>query len=166
MPSGRRLGLYLIAGVAVFALASSAFAADLLDVAKSNKDLSMFVKAVEAAGMADALKAPGPCTIFAPTDEAFKKFPKTRLMLLMQRRHRTKLAALLKYHMLSGAWPTEKINEMRSGSMVETLEGKKITITRDASGIFVNGAKVITADQKASNGVIHTIDTVLMPSRR
>jgi len=162
----RRSGVCVAVAVVLCVAASAVFAADLMDTAMKQRDLSMFVKAVHAAGLAGDLKGTGPFTVFAPSDAAFNRLPKATLRALMEPKNKKKLAAILKYHLINGSAMADKIKKMRGGSMIVTIEGRRITITHGPSGVFVNGVKVTMTDIKASNGVIHVIDGVLMPPKK
>ncbi|NCT40997.1 MAG: fasciclin domain-containing protein [Alphaproteobacteria bacterium] len=134
---------------------------DIVDTAAANEDFSTLVAAVKAADLVDALKGDGPFTVFAPTNEAFAALPAGALDDLLKPENKEKLQALLKYHVVSG-----KIlaGDIADGSTdVETLQGTTLTVTKSVDGVTVDGAKVTTADLKTSNGVIHVIDTVVMP---
>jgi uncharacterized surface protein with fasciclin (FAS1) repeats len=108
--------------------------------------------------MVDTLKSEGPFTVFAPTDDAFAKIPKDQLEALLA--NKTQLTAVLTYHVVAGkVMSTDPTNDMA----VKTMQGENVTITLDDGGAMVNGAKVVQADIVCTNGVIHAIDTVLMP---
>ena len=142
---------------AVIALASlSAQAADIVDTAVAAGNFKTLTTALTAAGLVDTLKGPGPFTVFAPTDEAFAKIPKADLDKLLA--NKAKLKAVLTYHVVSGKVMSADIKPGK----VKTVEGKNVKITT-AGGVKVNNAKVVAADVAADNGVIHAIDTVLMP---
>lgn len=112
--------------------------------------------ALQAAGLVDTLKGPGPFTVFAPTDEAFAKIPKAQLDALLA--DKAKLTAVLTYHVVPGKVLAA---DVKAGK-VKTVQGKELSVTT-ASGVMVNQAKVIKTDIAADNGVIHVIDTVVMP---
>jgi uncharacterized surface protein with fasciclin (FAS1) repeats len=114
------------------------------------------VTALKAAGLVDTLKGPGPFTVFAPTDEAFAKIPKADLKKLLA--NKKKLKSVLTYHVVSGKIMSADIKPGK----VKTVQGTNVTIAT-TDGVMVNNAKVVTADVAADNGVIHAIDTVLMP---
>jgi hypothetical protein len=129
---------------------------DIVDLAAEAGTFTTLLKAVETAGLKDTLKGPGPFTVFAPTDEAFAKLPKGELDKLLK--NKKKLEELLKYHVVEGAVKAADVSAKPSAT---TLAGKDITIDATA-GVKLNGAAtVVTADIAATNGVIHTIDTVL-----
>lgn len=116
--------------------------------------------AVKAAGLAEALSGEGPFTVFAPTDEAFAKIPQATIADLLKPENREKLAAILKYHVVSGRVYSEDAVAAKSAN---TLQGAAVAIKATDKGAFVNDAKIIATDVDASNGVIHIIDTVIMP---
>ena len=136
--------------------AVTAFAQDIVDTAVKAGNFKTLVTAVQAAGLVDTLKGPGPFTVFAPTDAAFAKIPKAQLDALLA--DKAKLSKVLTYHVVSGAVMAKDVKP----GMVKTVEGADLTLAT-AGGVTVNGAKVVAADVMASNGVIHAVDTVLMP---
>ncbi|MFM9428892.1 putative surface protein with fasciclin (FAS1) repeats [Variovorax sp. GrIS 2.14] len=143
---------------AVIALASlSAQAADIVDTAVAAGNFKTLVTALKAAGLVDTLKGPGPFTVFAPTDEAFAKIPKADLDKLLA--NKAKLKSVLTYHVVSGKVMSTDIKPGK----VKSVQGAQLTIST-AGGVMVDKAKVVTADVAADNGVIHVIDTVLMPN--
>ncbi len=113
-----------------------------------------------SAGLVDALNGAGPFTVFAPTDEAFAKLPKETIEMLGKPENKEKLAAILKYHVVSGRVFSDAAAK---GATVATLEGQSVTTKSEGGKVLVDGATVVGADIDASNGVIHVIDTVLMP---
>jgi uncharacterized surface protein with fasciclin (FAS1) repeats len=146
-----------IIAAAVIALAAlSAQAADIVDTAVAAGNFKTLVTALKAAGLVDTLKGKGPFTVFAPTDDAFAKIPKADLDALLA--NKAKLKSVLTYHVVSGKIMSTNIKP----GMVKSLQGEKLTIGTDG-GVTVDKAKVVTADVAADNGVIHAIDTVLMP---
>ena len=147
----------LVVGAAVAFSSTVAMAAkDIVDTAIDAGSFKTLVTAVQAAGLVDTLKGKGPFTIFAPTDDAFAKIPKADLDALLK--DKTKLAAVLTYHVVPGLVMAK---DVKAGE-VKTVNGKMIKITTD-KGVMVNNAKVIKTDVVASNGVIHAIDTVILP---
>jgi uncharacterized surface protein with fasciclin (FAS1) repeats len=134
----------------------SAFAADIVDTAVKAGNFKTLVAAVQAAGLVDTLKGKGPFTVFAPTDEAFAKIPKETLDGLLK--DKAALTKILTYHVVSGKVMAK---DVKAGA-VKTVQGQNITLAT-TGGVTVNGAKVVAADVAASNGVIHAIDTVIMP---
>lgn len=134
----------------------SAQAADIVDTAVSAGNFKTLVTAVTAAGLVDTLKGPGPFTVFAPTDAAFAKIPKADLDALLK--DKAALTKVLTYHVVPGKVMAKDI---KAGA-VKTVQGGNVTLAI-MGGVTVNGAKVVAADVAASNGVIHAIDTVIMP---
>jgi PGF-CTERM protein len=156
---------------ALFLLASLAGASDyasktaetesqknIVETAVAAGNFNTLVEAVKAAGLVDTLSSPGPFTVFAPTDEAFAKVPKAVLDALMA--NKTLLTAVLTYHVVPGEAMS---SDLKNGMSVKTVEGSDVKITIDSAGVMVNNAKVIKADIKASNGVVHVIDAVILP---
>ena len=133
-------------------------AADIVDTAVAAGNFQTLVSAVEAAGLVDTLKGEGPFTVFAPTDEAFAKIPQDQLESLLE--NKTQLTAVLTYHVIAGkVMSTDLTDDMA----VATVQGDNVTINLDEDGVMVNDAKVVQADIECINGVVHAIDTVLMP---
>ncbi len=136
---------------------SKAASADIVDTAVAAGNFNTLVTAVQAADLVDTLKGDGPFTVFAPTDEAFAKIPKADLDALLA--DKEKLTEVLTYHVVAGKVMAADVAGMSSA---ETVQGSSLNIST-ADGVMVGDAKVTTTDIKASNGVIHVIDTVLMP---
>ncbi len=136
--------------------ALSAQAKDIVDTAVGAGTFKTLAAALTAAGLIDTLKGPGPFTVFAPTDAAFAKIPKAQLDALLA--DKAKLTAVLTYHVVAG---TVMAKDVKAG-MVKTVQGSALTVST-ASGVMVDGAKVTATDIAADNGVIHVIDTVIMP---
>ena len=137
---------------------TQAAAGDIVETATGAGQFTILAQALEAAGLVDVLKGEGPYTVFAPTDEAFQALPEGTLEELLQPENKDKLVAILTYHVVPGRVTS---GELESGE-VKTVQGTPVTINLD-SGVMVNEAKVIKADIPASNGVIHVIDTVILP---
>lgn len=137
--------------------AEKAKKADIVDTAVAAGSFKTLVAAVQAAGLVDALKGDGPLTVFAPTDEAFAKLPKGTVEALLQ--DKEKLASILKYHVVAGKVKAADVVKI---SEAKTLLGKTISID-SSDGVKINDSKVIKADIMCTNGVIHVIDTVLLP---
>ncbi len=130
--------------------------ADIVDIAVSTEGFNTLVTAVKAANLVDALKSPGPFTVFAPTDDAFAKLPPGTIQTLVQ--NTPQLARILTYHVVAGKLMKEDLAKVNS---VVSLEGSPISI--DCSDAFeVKNATVIAADIEADNGVIHVIDNVIL----
>ncbi|MFN9472587.1 fasciclin domain-containing protein [Acidovorax sp.] len=133
-----------------------AMAQDIVDTAVKAGNFKTLVAAVQAAGLVDTLKGPGPFTVFAPTDEAFAKIPKATLDGLLK--DKAALTKVLTYHVVPGKVMAK---DVKAGK-VKTVQGQEITVSTNM-GVMVDQSKVIATDVAASNGVIHAIDTVMMP---
>jgi uncharacterized surface protein with fasciclin (FAS1) repeats len=127
----------------------------IVEVAVSNKDFSTLVAAVKAAGLVEALSSEGPFTVFAPTNEAFAKLPAGTVEELLKPENKSKLAAILKYHVVSGKIMA---GDVLKASEVKTLEGSAAGV-----GLTIGGANIVKTDIECSNGVIHVIDSVILP---
>jgi uncharacterized surface protein with fasciclin (FAS1) repeats len=145
----------LVAGLSV-----AASAADIVDTAVAAGNFKTLVAAVKAAGLVDTLKSAGPFTVFAPTDEAFAKLPAGTLDSLLLPENRAKLQGILTYHVVSGKVLAKDVVKMDSA---KTVEGQSIAIKTTGGGVMVDNANVIKTDIMTSNGVIHVIDTVILP---
>ncbi len=149
-------------GIALLLLASPPAGAqapkDIVEVAVAAGSFKTLVAAVQVAGLVDVLKRPGPLTVLAPTDEAFAKIPKADLDALMK--DKAKLAAVLQYHVLTGSVTAGDLKIMKDFG---TAHGGRIQIALSGATLKINNATVVKADIPASNGLIHVIDTVLMP---
>jgi uncharacterized surface protein with fasciclin (FAS1) repeats len=132
---------------------------NIVELAASSSQFTKLVAAVKSAGLAEALSAEGPYTLFAPNDKAFAKVPKATLDKLLKPANKAELQKVLKYHVIAGAVMAA---DVKSGK-VDTAEGSSLKLVAAKGVVTVNGAKVIKADNKASNGVVHVIDTVLIP---
>ena len=141
--------------------AANAMSKDIVDTAAGNDQFKTLVAAVKAADLDDTLKGDGPFTVIAPTDEAFAKLPDGTLEDLLKPENKDKLVAILTYHVVPGKIMAADIDgESKS---VKTVQGDTLAVdARD--GVKVDDATVVTADIETSNGVIHVIDTVLMPN--
>ena len=151
---------YVLAGASLAFVSSSAVAAEpgtIVDVAVANGSFKTLVAAVKAAGLAETLSGKGPYTVFAPTDEAFAKLPAGTVDALLK--DIPKLKAILTYHVVSGAVMAK---DVKTG-MVKTVNGASLNVKASSAGVTVDAAKVVATDVKASNGVIHVIDTVVLP---
>lgn len=138
--------------------APAAPAGDIVETAVSAGSFTTLATALEAAGLVETLKGEGPFTVFAPTDEAFAKLPEGALDALLQ--DKEKLAAVLTYHVVPGNIPSGDVAALSSA---RTVNGKELEISAEGGKVMVGGATVTQADVPASNGVIHVIDTVLLP---
>lgn len=132
---------------------------DLVATAASNEAFSTLVAAVKAAGLVETLQGKGPFTIFAPTNEAFAKLPKGTVETLLKPENKDQLIAILTYHVV----PAKVMAADVKAGEAPTVNGKPLKISIKYGSVMVNEAKVITTDVKASNGVIHVIDSVILP---
>ncbi len=137
---------------------AAAAAADIVDTAVAAGDFTTLVKAVQEAGLVDTLKGPGPFTVFAPTDAAFARLPAGTIEALLA--DKEKLTAVLTYHVVSGAVSSADAAGLTTA---KTVQGADLNITSADGSVKINDATVVKADIKATNGVIHVIDTVLLP---
>jgi len=133
---------------------------DIVDTAVGAGSFNTLVAAVQAAGLADTLKGEGPFTVFAPTDDAFAKLPAGTVEDLLKPENKDKLAAILTYHVVSGKVMAKDVMTMKEA---KTVNGGMVMISMDADIVMIDNAKVVQADVECSNGVIHVIDTVIMP---
>ena len=141
---------------ALAAAALSAQAKDIVDTAVANGNFKTLATALQAAGLVDTLKGPGPFTVFAPTDAAFAKVPKADLDALLK--DKAKLTAVLTYHVVPGKVMAKDVAGLKTA---KTVNGAELTIDT-SNGVKIDGATVIKADIEAANGVIHVIDTVVI----
>ena len=132
---------------------------DIVTVASSAGNFKTLVTAIKAAGLVETLQGKGPFTVFAPTDEAFAKLPAGTVEDLLKPENKAKLTAILTYHVMPGKVMAAEVKTMQA----KTVNGEELSIMVDDGMVTVNTAKVIKTDVAASNGVIHVIDTVLMP---
>jgi uncharacterized surface protein with fasciclin (FAS1) repeats len=142
--------------------ASMKYGDDIVDTAVSAGDFKTLVAAVQAAGLVDALKGEGPFTIFAPNDAAFAKLPKSTLESLLKPENKAELTSILTYHVVSGRVPAEQALKLDFAS---TLNGQRIDLKVKDGALFVDGAQVVATDIETSNGVIHVIDSVILPAQ-
>jgi uncharacterized surface protein with fasciclin (FAS1) repeats len=132
---------------------------DIVAVASGAGTFNTLVAAVKAAGLVETLQGAGPFTVFAPTDAAFAKLPAGTVESLLLPENKSKLIAILTYHVV----PAKVMAADVKPGEAPTVNGKKLTLKVDASGVMVNNAKVVATDVAASNGVIHVVDTVILP---
>jgi uncharacterized surface protein with fasciclin (FAS1) repeats len=130
---------------------------DIVDTAVAFNTLTT---ALQAAGLADTLKGKGPFTVFAPTDEAFSKLPASMVESLLKPENKEKLKAILLYHVVSGEVTAAQVLKLSSA---KAINGQDLKLMVNDGTVMVNDARVVKADVLASNGVIHVIDTVLLP---
>jgi uncharacterized surface protein with fasciclin (FAS1) repeats len=148
------------AGTAVTAVALKNEAKlDIVDTAIEAGSFKTLATALKAAGLVDTLKGTGPFTVFAPTDEAFAKLPAGTVETLLKPENKAKLASILTYHVVAGNVKAADVVKLKSA---KTVQGQSVAIDA-ADGVKINGAKVVKADIACANGVIHVIDTVLLP---
>lgn len=139
---------------------------DIVETANSTDNFQSLIAAAQAAGLVDALKSSGPLTVFAPTDDAFNKLEASKpgtIASLMQPESKETLAGILKYHVIQGKIMASDVLGLGTGSQLNTLLGEPITLTIN-EGVQVNDATVVQTDIECSNGVIHVIDTVILPA--
>ncbi len=169
------LGLGLIVAVSLSACAPAAkptaaapaaaapeAVGNIVAVAAGNSNFTTLVAAVKAAGLVEALSGPGPLTVFAPTNDAFAKLPAGTVETLLKPENKARLVAILTYHVLAGKVMAADALKL-DGKAAKTLNGQDIAVSVKDGSVLLNGAKVIIPDVAASNGVIHAIDTVLLP---
>jgi uncharacterized surface protein with fasciclin (FAS1) repeats len=133
---------------------------DIVDIAASTGSFKTLVAAVEAAGLVETLKGKGPLTVFAPTDEAFAKLPAGTVENLLKPENKDKLTAVLTYHVVPGRVTAGEVVNLSSAP---TVNGRAIRINAQDGKVMVDNARVVQADIMATNGVIHVIDSVILP---
>jgi uncharacterized surface protein with fasciclin (FAS1) repeats len=159
--AGLSAAAVLFVGSAVWAVGAEEKAKkDIVDTAVAAGDFKTLVTAVKAADLVETLKGDGPFTVFAPTDAAFAKIPKEKLEALLK--DKKALAGVLTYHVVAGKVTAADVVKIDSA---KTVEGSMLDIKSKDGAVMINGAKVVKADIQCSNGVIHVIDTVLLPSK-
>ena len=146
----------VVAGLAMVGSVLAVQAKDIVDSAVAAGNFKTLATALQAAGLVDTLKGKGPFTVFAPTDEAFAKVPKDQLDALLK--DKAALTKVLTYHVVPGKVMAK---DVKAGK-VKTVQGSELTVTT-AGGVMVDGAKVTATDIVADNGVIHVIDSVVLP---
>ena len=135
---------------------------DVVDTAVGAGQFKTLAAALKAAGLVSTLKGSGPFTVFAPTDEAFAKLPKGTVEDLLKPENKAKLTAILTYHVVPGKVMAADVAKISSA---KTVQGEALTVQVQGSTVMVDAARVTKADVAAANGVIHVIDTVLMPKQ-
>jgi len=151
--------LLSIAASALLALPMVGRAQTVVEVAAGNPDFSTLVTAIKAADLAETLSGPGPFTVFAPTNAAFAKLPAGTVENLLKPENKDQLVAVLTYHVVAGKVLAADVAKLKTAN---TVNGKAITIDT-SKGVMVNNATVTATDIAASNGVVHVIDTVILP---
>lgn len=159
------LGLIVAMLAGMVALRTSATAGDakgkdIVDTAVSTGKFKTLAAALEAAGLIETLKGKGPFTVFAPTDEAFAKLPEGTVEKLLK--DKKALTAILTYHVVPGKVMAADVVKLDSA---KTVQGKNVTVSTKGENVMINNARVLKADVGTSNGVIHVIDTVLLPPK-
>ncbi|MCX8156090.1 MAG: fasciclin domain-containing protein [Verrucomicrobiae bacterium] len=139
--------------------AASTAARDLVAVAAGADNFKTLVAAIKAAGLVETLQGKGPFTVFAPTDEAFAKLPPGTVENLLKPENRDKLIAVLKYHVVPGKVTAADVKTMEA----KTAQGQPVQIKVTSDGVMVDNARVVKTDILADNGVIHVIDSVILP---
>lgn len=139
--------------------ATSPAGKDIVAVAAGADNFKTLVAAVKAAGLVETLQGKGPFTVFAPTDAAFAKLPAGTVESLLKPENKEKLVAILKYHVISGKVMAADVKTMEA----KTVQGQSVNLVVSAEGVTVDNAKVVKTDVMAENGVIHVIDTVILP---
>jgi uncharacterized surface protein with fasciclin (FAS1) repeats len=158
-------GLLMMAGVMAASLPARA-ADDIVDTAVKAGSFNTLVAAVKAAGLVDTLKGKGPFTVFAPTDEAFAKLPKGTLESLLKPENKQQLTAILTYHIMAGKYDASRITQAKAKQFgIKSVQGANIAVDL-RKGVKVSGANVTKTDILTSNGVIHVIDTVILPPKK
>jgi uncharacterized surface protein with fasciclin (FAS1) repeats len=135
--------------------------ADIVDTAVAAGDFTTLAAALQAADLVGTLKSPGPFTVFAPTDAAFAKLPAGTVENLLKPENKDQLVAILTYHVVPGAVKAAQVVGLSSA---RTVNGQDLTVRVDGETVYINDARVTAADVAASNGVIHVVDTVLLPN--
>jgi uncharacterized surface protein with fasciclin (FAS1) repeats len=154
-----RRGVVAVVVLAVASLPALAADKDIVDTAVAAGNFKTLVEAVQTAGLVETLKGPGPFTVFAPTDEAFAKLGQKTIQDLLK--DKKKLGDILKYHVVSGEVMAEQAAKINGP--VKTVLGKEVMVQTGNGQVMVGNAKVIKTDIKCKNGVIHVIDTVILP---
>lgn len=143
------------------ASACSANKADIVDTAVAAGSFNTLVAAVKAAGLVDVLKGEGPYTVFAPTDAAFAKLPAGTVESLLKPENKHKLVAILTYHVVAGAVDSAHVVKLTEA---KTVQGQSVTIKTADGKVHIDGATVVKADIHTKNGIIHVIDSVILPA--
>jgi uncharacterized surface protein with fasciclin (FAS1) repeats len=158
---GTVCALALVVGVA--SSTARAQGKDIVDTAVSAGSFKTLAAALEAAGLVETLKGKGPFTVFAPTDEAFAKLPAGTVENLLKPENKEQLVAVLTYHVVPGAVAASQVTRLKEA---KTVNGKAVKVSTTGGAVMIDNAKVVKADVRASNGIIHVIDSVILPSSR
>jgi len=151
-----------VAGLALGGTLARASNQDIVDTAVGAGQFKTLAAALGAAGLVETLKGPGPFTVFAPTDAAFAKLPAGTVESLLKPENKAKLTAILTYHVVPGAVKAEQVTKLTEA---KTVNGAMVKVSVDDGKVMINNATVEKADIPASNGVIHVIDTVILPPK-
>ena len=157
----RKLMMGLTAATLVSLGSVPSYAADIVDTAVKAGQFNTLAAALKAAGLIDTLKGKGPFTVFAPTDAAFAKLPAGTVANLLKPENKANLVQILTYHVVSGKIMSASLAGKKTDA--KTVEGRNISIDATMGSVKVNSATVLSADVAADNGVIHVIDTVVIP---
>ena len=149
-----------VVGLAIGSTFARATNQDIVDTAVGAGQFKTLAAALQAAGLVDTLKGPGPFTVFAPTDAAFAKLPAGTVESLLKPENKAKLTAILTYHVVPGAVKAEQVTKLDEA---KTVNGAMVKVSTDDGKVMINNANVVKADIPASNGVIHVIDKVILP---
>ena len=133
---------------------------DVVDMAAHTGQFNTLVAALQAAGLEDTLRGEGPFTVFAPTDKAFAKLPEGTLAELLKPENKEKLVSILTYHVIPGKVYSKEVVNLSSG---KTVNGKEVKFKVEGDNVYADAAQIVKTDIKASNGVIHIIDSVILP---
>jgi len=155
-----RGALVALSSAMIFTAANGQQGKDIVDTAVEAGNFGTLATALEAAGLIDTLKGDGPFTVFAPTDEAFAKLPAGTVEDLLKPENKDQLTAILTYHVVSGSVMAEQVLGL---SEAQTVNGQSVSISVDGAMVMVDEANVVATDVMASNGVIHVIDSVILP---
>jgi len=135
---------------------------NLVDTVAANKSFHTLAKALEAAELTNVLKGPGPYTVFAPTDAAFDKLPKGTLENWLKPENKAELISVMKYHVLPGRASAVEVEKLSAPKM---MQGQTAPVRKDGDKLSIGGAKITERDIASSNGIIHAIDTVIVPTK-
>ena len=158
-----RLGAFVVASAFMAANIFAAAEKDIVDTAVEAGSFKTLAAALKAADLIETLKGKGPFTVFAPTDEAFAKLPEGTVETLLKPENKAKLAAILTYHVVAGKVEAKDAVKLKSA---KTVNGASFKITASDAGVMVDKAKVVKTDIQCSNGVIHVIDSVIIPAAK
>ena len=155
--------LLTVVGMAIGGTVTRASNQDIVDTAVGAGEFKTLAAALTAADLVETLKGPGPFTVFAPTDEAFAKLPAGTVENLLKPENKAKLTAILTYHVVPGAVKAEQVTKLDEA---KTVNGAMVKVSTDHGKVMINDANVVKADIEASNGVIHVIDSVILPPKK